>query len=541
MSILLTEKHPSTADSGPGNWWAPASAAAVVAFFALIRLRLSNIPLERDEGEYAYAGQLILRGMVPYRHCYTMKLPGTAAVYALFTGIFGQTATGVHLGLLLVNAATATLLYLLGQRLFGKLAGAAAAIAFAILSMDPAILGLAAHATHFVVLPEVAGILLLLEALESKRGSLFFWSGLVLGLAPLMKQPGIFFVLFGLCYLAWAECKEGLNIRPFATRAGLFLSGAAIPFAVTCLILIFSGGFSTFWFWTFTYARKYAGIVGFTLGSAGLGGAVWEVISPTLPIWVIAGCGILVLLLERKARTQVGFILGLLVFSCASVSLGLHFREHYFILLLPVAALLCGLAVARSLDVLQPGREQFTTIPVLVFAIAVLFVVVHNRRIFFLEDSVAACREIYPGNPFPEAIDVARFLEQHSAANDRIAVLGSEPEIYFYARRLSATGYIYTYPLMERQPFAVQMQRDMQSEIEAASPRFIVYVDVPGSWLVRPGSDTDIFKWSESYIQARYHMVGVVDLFGDHSDFFWGDLQNYKQHSRYRVLVFQMT
>ena len=32
-----------------------------------IRIRLLGIPLERDEGEYAYAGQLILQGVPPYK------------------------------------------------------------------------------------------------------------------------------------------------------------------------------------------------------------------------------------------------------------------------------------------------------------------------------------------------------------------------------------------------------------------------------------------------------------------------------------------
>ena len=46
-----------------------------------------------------------------------------------------------------------------------------------------------------------------------------------------------------------------------------------------------------------------------------------------------------------------------------------------------------------------------------------------------------------------------------------MAVLGSEPEIYFLARRHSATGYIYTYGLMEAQPFARRMQDEMIREI----------------------------------------------------------------------------
>jgi len=41
----------------------------------IIRVRLADIPLERDEGEYAYFGQLILEGIPPYSLAYNMKLP----------------------------------------------------------------------------------------------------------------------------------------------------------------------------------------------------------------------------------------------------------------------------------------------------------------------------------------------------------------------------------------------------------------------------------------------------------------------------------
>src|SRR5689334_3555786 len=76
---------------------------ATLLFVDVIRLRLLDIPLTRDEGEYAYAGQLLLQGVPPYEAAYNMKLPGTYLAYALGMAVFGQTIHGVHLTLLLVN------------------------------------------------------------------------------------------------------------------------------------------------------------------------------------------------------------------------------------------------------------------------------------------------------------------------------------------------------------------------------------------------------------------------------------------------------
>jgi hypothetical protein len=140
---------------------------AIVVFFGSIRWRLVNMPLERDEGEYAYAGQLILQGIPPYQLAYNMKLPGTYAAYAGIMAVFGQTGRGIHLGLLLVNAISIVLLCLVTARLFGTLAGTIAGASYALFSTHQGVLGFAAHATHFVVLAVLVGLILLLQAAES--------------------------------------------------------------------------------------------------------------------------------------------------------------------------------------------------------------------------------------------------------------------------------------------------------------------------------------------------------------------------------------
>src|ERR1022692_5078963 len=73
--------------------------ALSILFVVVVRVRLREMPLERDEGEYAYAGQLMLQGVPPYREAYTMKLPGTYAAYALIMAVLGQSASGIHAGL----------------------------------------------------------------------------------------------------------------------------------------------------------------------------------------------------------------------------------------------------------------------------------------------------------------------------------------------------------------------------------------------------------------------------------------------------------
>lgn len=97
--------------------------ALFLALAVFIRLRFLEVPMERDEGEYAYMGQNLLRGALPYSEAYNMKLPGIYFIYAAVLVFFGQTHTGVHSALLLVNIATSLMLYVIGRRWIDGVSG----------------------------------------------------------------------------------------------------------------------------------------------------------------------------------------------------------------------------------------------------------------------------------------------------------------------------------------------------------------------------------------------------------------------------------
>jgi hypothetical protein len=148
---------------------------------------------------------------------------------------------------------------------------------------------------------------------------------------------------------------------------------------------------------------------------------------------------------------------------------------------------------------------------------------------------------MYGLNPFPESVGVAKYIKDHSSKDDVVAVLGSEPEIYFYAQRHSATGFIYVYGLMEPQIYASKMQQDMIREIESAKPKFIVFTNVRTSWLAKSGADMSIVQWAGRYASAHYRLVGLVDMISeDRSPAYWGeDARNYTRTATDNVFVFE--
>ena len=509
------------------HFWPWLVVLVVLLFTGFIRFRLLDVPLERDEGEYAYAGQLILQGIPPYKLAYNLKLPGTYFAYATGMAVFGQTIRGVHLTLIAVNSLTIIFTFLLGRKLFGITGGLVACASYAAMSESPAFAGLAAHATHFVVLFAVPAMLLLLKTCETKRRGILFFSGLLYGMAFLMKQQGIVFGVFGCAFLICQAGRDGkIFSAGFAKRIFIFGLGIILPFAVICLALALAGVFREFWFWTFTYARSYVTSTSLSDGIRILQSCFSDTFDLLIGFWLMAAVGLPLAFFNKSFRNRTVFVTAFFVCSFFGTAVGLYFRPHYFILMLPAFALIQGLAVVSLQQALRfkAVENVWKSLPVIFIALILSWVVFYHSLIFFQMSPVQVSRNLYNWNPFVESLAVAKYIREHSSADARIAVMGSEPQIYFYARRHSATGYIYTYSLMESQPNTLKMQHEMMSEIESARPQYLVFVSCRFSWIFQPGSDLSIIHWFDAYAARFYDLVGVVQMnFSGEDEYFWDD------------------
>ena len=434
----------------------------------------------------------------------------------------GRRRKEIHLGLILVNAATVVLVYLLARRFSGRLGSAVAAASYAALTASFTVLGVPAHATHFVVFFAMAGILVLLRAIESGRIWEFFASGLLLGLAFLMKQPGIVFVAFGGLYLLGfylrkSEWKTPIEWKSLLARAGSYAAGAIVPFVVTCVILLAAGVFSNFWFWVFRYAGQYTSENSLLQGVHVFSREFPRIVGSAVWLWVIAGAGLVALLWNRESRQKYGmFIGGLLFFSFLGVSQDFSSGNITW----------CCTAAGGgdpSGNCGAVGNGRFGGKRCISAGGGACRGFRHGPGIrgggaecIPVEmDPVAVGQARYATNPFPEAVVISQYLNAHVRAGEPIAVLGSEPEIYFYSKRHSATGFIYMYGLMEPQRYAFEMQNQMIHEVESAHPTYLVVVKSRLSWLPHQGSEQEksMSTWMETFLSG-YELVGIAERVG---------------------------
>ncbi len=488
--------------------------AAVMLFVCFVRYRLLNIPLERDEGEYALMGQMILKGIPPYEMAYNMKLPGTYYMYALLMGIFGQNVAGIHLGMLLVNLTSILLLFLIGKKMFNDLVALVAAASFALMSLSEGVLGCALHATHFNVLFALCGMLALLHYAERPGLPRLIVSGFCFGLSFVMKQQAVFLMLFGLsaCWIIERQ-RAPFQWKNSLPRFGAFGFAMLLPYLLIVLSACLSGTFDKFWHWTVGYARQYVGIKN--------ADDAWHYLELYFPIvskgfwafWIAGVLGLAALFFSEGARKYHWMVLSFALCSLACVVPGLYFRPHYFVVFLPALALLTGITLNFFREILlKQNRARLAGLPYLVFAGMFGWAVSVHSEVFFKYEPDLVCLINYSAsNPFLESVEIAKFIQSNTTGQDRIAIIGSEPQIYFYSKRLPATGYIYTYPLMENQPYSLEMQHEMMAEVEKARPKYLLFINLPYSWMRSDKSSKDIFNWYERY-NKNYNLVGAIEL-----------------------------
>ncbi len=481
-----------------------ASVVLVVIAAGLIRVRLLNVPLDRDEGEYAYIGHLLRDGVLPYAGAYSMKLPGIYAVYAGLLKVFGETPAGIRLGLILVTSASTVCVFILGRRLLGPWPGVTAAATFATLTLSPAFLGIVANAEHFAVLPGLIGIIVLLRAAPAGSVGAWLTAGFLFGLSILIKQHAVAFVLFAVISLILSRALRAL---------AFVLAGALIPVMAVGAWFKVAGAFPKLWFWTVTYASAYAAIRSPADGLAVLPEILGMILPYCFVSVALAGVGAVFTVANRDVRPVARVLVPFALASFLSTLIGFYFRPQYFLLFVPALALLTAVAV----DALSQRLARKLGAPGMWMAVAVLVLALSHtlwahRAVLFRLSPDAVARAMYGGNPFPESLAVGRYLGERTAAGDRIVVFGSEPEVYFYASRRAATRYIYMYPLFENQPYAAEMQDELIREVEATTPRFVVYVNVPTSWLLSPVAPRRILDWFDAYRESHLEQVGLVDM-----------------------------
>ena len=491
-----------------------AIVAILIAYVAL-RLPGLSVPLDRDEGAFGYMGQLINNGELPYRDGVDHKPPVAFYINALALRFVPATAAGIHLFLLFYNLLTLICIFYIGKTYFqSPSAGLWCAFAYAVFSASPAIQGFTASTEMWMLLPLTLSLMLAILGAGKSSSFLMLLSGITGAAACWTKQTAFTSVLFVFLFICIAAYRRGLDptrsriaasFRAFAS----WIVGATLFSGFVLFYYYFHGILREFIYWSFLHSVSYAGHS--TFGDS-LDAVLPQLAEIVRGDFLILGVGVAIAawqFTQKKAGSY--FVLGFLFLSFLGTIPGFGYR-HYFAQLAPAVALAGGYGLHTLLNYLPVAHRKSAAIACC--ALILLVPVIINKQYFLELDPDAISGRYFGPDPFPESRPVAAYVAGITAPADPILIIGSEPQILFYAKRRSSSSFLMDYPLTASYPRYKEFQKTVWSEVEKTPPKVIIkVVNIHYSFRWDGIADLDIMRRldqliAEDYVADRVMMVG---------------------------------
>jgi hypothetical protein len=497
---------------------------AIGAVYVLLRANIVDIPLSRDEGLFAYIGQIVQGGGLPYRDVVDHKPPLVYYLFALIAHL-PRTATSVHIFLHAYNFLTLLACSSLAGIVSGsRSAGRWTALAYAVMSSLPSVQGCTASTEMFLLLPATLGLLFAVLATKQRRLRWPFLSGAMGAFAVLTKQTGALLALFSaiiVCVSAYrADGALGQKIRATFFRALAWLLGFLVPVAFVAAYFFHRGGLADLVYWVVTYNIDYAAqpyAFGIYHGFA----HVFEALCvDSLPLIVVAFATPLLLLLGGSPLGP--FVLGFFGFSLLGTIPFVY--PHYVAHLVPAGALAAGIGLA-NLHAWLPRGSARRILCVSACALIVGFPLFSRPRYYVTGTPEALSRRIYgKRNPFPEAKPVADFVAARTTPDDHVFVLGSEAEILFQAGRKSPSRFVLKYPLtLSWSKRRHDLQRNAIARLKANPPKYILVVRSFPSLVWDGKTSFPLHDQVESLIESSYILEALQPITSPQTDIIYGE------------------
>jgi len=497
-------------EAGPGAW---LGALGIGVLLVVLRWNSLDAPLVRDEGEYAYAAQILKRGLLPYEHAFLQKPPMAVYTYGLAGALspdtfwFPRVLAGLSAGL------AACLLGLIARLEFGRGFALPAMWLATPMLLLPSLWQFTANTEMFMVLPLLATVAVYVLSRQGEGGleragaGAWFLAGLLGATALWYKYTAL--PVLALVFAAWSFEQW----RAPAGRSSLLacwlaaIGGAGIATLAILAPFLASDGGKRLWECTVQFNRFYRASA--TFGLSGL----WSWVEAFWADWWILF--LLLAFLVCRARRRVWFWFGM--FLAAWVSTGASALGHYYVPVMPFWALLAAVAINQAAALLAKQvvwsettlRRAFTVGVVVLVCLPDLPWITCAKEQFAIEKAAG-------GNPSIESLPVAKRLAELTSPNDRVFVAGSEPQILFYANRVSASRFVIVYPLVLPTPLARGYQAEAMRELETHPPAAIVLTQSPLSWLMQKDSPVEFVQYVEKLLSEHYERVGgwVTDAHG---------------------------
>jgi 4-amino-4-deoxy-L-arabinose transferase-like glycosyltransferase len=408
----------------------------------ILRIPFLNEPLEGDEGVYAYMGQRIMAGEVPYRDYFDHKPPVVYYIYAFILKSFGQTIFSIRFATALLSLLTTIFIFLVGRRMFSEVFGLISAFLYALFSGGPLIEGAGSNTEVFMVL----FLMVAFYFFTGKRTARdLFFCGLFSGLAFMTKQVAalnfLVFLIFSMIGIGKLGEGEDAGIDWFPNLHPI--SG----FYLILGFLMFPLGF-TLYFWLnrglaefIDYAFLFnLGYVQPKLDLFFFYRTFYIALVENSILWLLGVAGLIYIIFQKREGKASLLIIWFLA-SLLGVYLGGFSFGHYFIQVIPALSMLSAIFIFGWIKI-RPAW-WISTAGILILLL-LLFPIMSQQLPYYLKYS-------------PEEISYQKFRHLNNVLAQQLAIKlkGQEklegkylsvryfPQIFFYTKTIYPGKYFY--------------------------------------------------------------------------------------------------
>ncbi len=479
-SISARDRRTTASTTG---WVVPFVLMLLLVFLFSLQLAPSVSEQRRDSGIFAYTGQVIREGGLPYLDAWDNKLPGVYFIDALAFAVFGSNRWSLWLVENLALFFTAVVMIWLLRQVYAQRPEVwIGALVLVLLARHPALLNDTNYTEPYALLPQVIVMGAGYKLLREPRARWAFIVGFAAGVAFLFKQTTIGVALAFIPALLITRHPIVRSARRWRWL-GVIITGGLSCLGPLALYLLAHGILDDAIDASFVMAHSFhewvgreSVWIGHTLVTTFTASVFPLVFGPLLPF---LGLGLYLAWkhgMQRPRETEedaahatlaiwiaLTFLLDLLLVNITNRA-----YEHYYVTLLPSVTLLLVLVVRAMNQVSQhPDWEKL----------------VKRARIYLVTVLVgvplgASLVSLWQANwniTGPEQKrDLAEYVINHTLEDDFVLVWGAATVINFQSGRQSPTRFHYGYPLIVPDYTTEEVIEEMVTDLETNQPVMIV-------------------------------------------------------------------
>ncbi|GEM_PF-4233534 len=416
----------------------------IILFAFILRFPYLQLPLERDEGGYAYVGWLWTSGRgIPYLSVFDHKPP----IPFLISGLASLLAGNNFYSVRILSMAYFLILILTSFYFFLMITGRKVALLSTVL-MIVYLSSIRLEGSYFNIEMQMIFPLLvycfaiywLSQKNARKRLIIAFIAGLSVFFAVFLKQVAVFPVA-GLGLWLLTKNKKVKEIL-------LMALGFFIPTLIVILYFGYQGAFDEAFRDLVVYNRGYTQeglkpenifIAGQAKGLLGYFNWITKMPPAILPLFLFSIAGLIFLRKQKSPAWWVSLILIVTLWVGIKTGGSREFPHYYL-------GLVLGLSFAFLFIADKMVKKKRKGLLGIVFVILIFWVVIPEFKLW-LGKSVAIQEKQFgiQGSWFYTAPLVSEWIKENTKSNDTLLVWANEPEIYFYSGKIAPGGFMHFY------------------------------------------------------------------------------------------------